>query len=161
LDVALGETPGFTPGVEPGAALGVVLDTKPAPTPTLDPGNTLGVVLGNTTHERLQRFKFYRAILPYLVMFGTILPPPKGNAKEYVGCYTNALQCPVRPFDWSPFPYYLRYQFTWSVFPDWAFPFDKRHWKLLSTGHQQQLHVIFGVIFGCTNMYDLWAPDFP
>jgi hypothetical protein len=47
------------------------------------------------------------------------------------------------------------------VFPDWAFPFDKRRWKLLSTDHQQQLHLIFGVIFSCTNMYDLWAPDFP
>jgi hypothetical protein len=65
--------------------------------------------LYNTPYERLQRFKFYRSILPYLVMFSTILRSSKGNAKEYVGCYTDALQCPVHPFDWSPFPYYLRY----------------------------------------------------
>jgi hypothetical protein len=96
-----------------------------------------------------------------LVIFGTILASPKGNAKEYVGCYTDALCCPVCSFDWSPFPFYLRFQFTWSVFPAWAFLFKEFYWKLLSTEHQHQLHVIFGVIFGCTNRFDLWAPEFP
>jgi hypothetical protein len=144
LDVALGEAPGVTPGVVPGTTFGVVPDTDLVATPTSVPGISSGVALGDLLgpspapdvkpsyktnematmkpfdhpHERLQRFKFYRDILAYLVMFGTILPPPKGNAKEYFGCHTDALLCPVCLFDWSPFPYYWRYQFTWSVFPD-------------------------------------------
>jgi hypothetical protein len=91
LDVALGEAPGATPGIEPGMALGVVLDNKPDAVPTLgtafDPvppsvvqpeSNAMVVAnLYNTPHERLEHFNFYKAVLPYLVMFGTILAPQK------------------------------------------------------------------------------------
>jgi hypothetical protein len=93
----------------------------------------------------MQQLNFYRAILPYLVIVGTLIAP--GHS-----------------FDWSPFSYYLRYQFTWSVFPDWAFPLDERRWHLMS--HQQcqhKLHVIFSRIFGCSGagLDFLVVPDFP
>jgi hypothetical protein len=76
LDVALGEDPDATHGIEPGMALGVVLDAEPVaaptPAPIVEPCVALGVA--PVLYERLQR-------------------------------------------------YYLRYQITWSVFPDWVFLF--------------------------------------
>jgi hypothetical protein len=86
FDDALGEAPGVTPGIEPGMALGVVLDADPvaAPTPVLivEPCVSLGVA--PVLYERMQRFNYYRAILPYLVMLGTLI-------------------FPYRSLDWSPF----------------------------------------------------------
>jgi hypothetical protein len=146
LDVSLGEAPGVTPGVEPGISLGVVLATEsvavPTPAPTVEPCVALGVA--PVLYERMQRFNCYHAILPYLVMLGTLITPE-------------------RSFDWSPFPYYLRYQFSWSVFPDWAFPFDEHCWHLMSHPCQCQLHAIFSGIFGCTGagLDFLVVPDFP
>jgi hypothetical protein len=146
LDVALGEAPGVTPGIEPGTSIGVVLDAEsvavPTPVPTVEPWVALGVA--PVLYDRVQWFNFYRAILPYLVMLGTLITPE-------------------RSFDWSPFPYYLRYQFSWSVFPDWAFPFDEHRWHLMSHPCQRQLHDIFIGIFGCTGagLDFLVVPDFP
>jgi hypothetical protein len=146
LDVALGEAPGVTPGIEPGISLGVVVDAEsvaaPTPAPTVEPCVALGVA--PVLYDRMQRFNYYRAILPYLVMLGTLVAPD-------------------RSFDWSPFPYYLGYQFSWSVFPDWAFPFDERRWHPMSDQCQCKLHAIFSGIFGCTGAgLDLLAvPDFP
>jgi hypothetical protein len=148
LDVALGGAPGVTPGVEPGISLGVVLDAEPVaaptPVPIVEPCVALGVA--PVLYERMQWFNLYRAILPYLVMLGTFIAPGPGCS-----------------FDWSPFPCYLRYQFSWSVFLDWAFPFDKRRWHLMSDQCQRKLHAIFSGIFGCTGAgLDLLAvPDFP
>jgi hypothetical protein len=124
-------------------ALGVVLDAEPvaAPTPALivEPCVALGVA--PVLDECMQRFNYYCAILPYLVMLGTLITPDHS----------------------SPFPYYLHYQFTWSVFPDWAFPFGKRRWHLMSDQCQHKRHAIFSGIFCCTGAgLDLLAvPDFP
>jgi hypothetical protein len=147
LDVAVGGAPGVTPGVEPGILLGVFLDAEPVaaptPVPIVEPCDALGVA--PVLYERMQRFNFYRAILPYLVMLGSVIAPGPGCS-----------------FDWSPFPYYLRYQFTWSVFPDWAFPLDECGWHLMSHQCQPKLHVISSGIFWCTGAgFDLLvAPDF-
>jgi hypothetical protein len=114
--------------------------------------------------KRMERFRYYRAILPYLVLIGNVIAPPFGGqyGHGYIRDFPSVPDGSTRAFYWSPFPYYLRYRFTWSVFPDWAFPFDERRWNLLTEQRQRDLHVIFSVLFGYTGAgVNLVAPDFP
>jgi hypothetical protein len=114
--------------------------------------------------ECMERLRFYRAIFPYLVLIGTVIAPPFGGQYEhgYIHDFPNVPDGPESAFDWSPFLYYIRYQFTWSVFLEWAFPFDEHCWSLLTEQSQRDLHAIFSVLFGYTGAgVNLVAPDFP
>jgi hypothetical protein len=79
-DIALDVAPGVTPGVVPCVALGIVLASSSAPDvkPSTKTNEMLMMKPCDTPHECLQRFKFYRSILPYLVMFRDNLASSKG-----------------------------------------------------------------------------------
>jgi hypothetical protein len=98
-------------------------------------------------------------------MFGTVMAPPTGECgvpTNYIECFPDVPPGPGRSFDWTPFPYYLQYRCTWSVFPEWAFPVDERRWHLLTGQRQHELHTIISALFGHTGAgNNLVAPDFP
>jgi hypothetical protein len=68
--------------------------------------------LRTVSFECMQRFNLYHTILPYLVMFGTVIAPPTGEHGVPMNCIERFPDVPPGPscsFEWSTFLYYLCY----------------------------------------------------